>query len=378
MLNDNVYHYNPNIPLASVFKRVMGAEGKVMRTLYGNEKVKCFFRKQSDGVSSTDYMIMYYPSGSPVSPGTLLVYKNKIFLTLNQETTENRIYYKSAIVRTNGILTTNTLSVLDLPFYGDTLSLASANDESYYNILNGRLQIKTQDCEKSRALSVSDKFNVWGRTFRIDNIYYTDGIAYIVLSVVEDEILTLEYTVQLSDLSFTSVVVGQTDKIEAKCFVNDIELDASVIYGSSDTSVATIDDEGNIVYVGAGEVYFNACWVEQDIEVNTPTVTCFDAEEDVYNLSVATVGEIYYGFKENIEYAVTKNGEIVSDIPITFSVEFADSSVSGDKVLITDYGSYIQILVDDDRLVNKTFTLIAQNDEYGLYSSQDILIRGFF
>ena len=92
--------------LTRVFDETLQREGRTISTVTSGESFECFFRRNNDNTNSKDTMIMYYRCGSPVNAGTLLSYAGNTYIALNKETAENDVYFKSAIIKTNGTINT--------------------------------------------------------------------------------------------------------------------------------------------------------------------------------------------------------------------------------------------------------------------------------
>lgn len=172
----------------------MSREHKTVTVCETGEQFECFFRKNNDNINYRDTMIMFYDVDSPVEVGTLLLYGGNIYLTLNKETAENDVYFKSAVIRTNGEINTHSLSVVGLAFYGDSVNGATPTDSTNLNLINGNIEVMTEDNALSRALEVGDLFNEWGRTWKIANLFFIDGICHIVLEITADVIPTYNYS----------------------------------------------------------------------------------------------------------------------------------------------------------------------------------------
>ena len=245
-----------NTVLKDIFDETMRREKHLASNYYSGEKFHCFFRRNNDNLNERDSMVMYYDKNSPVKAGTLIRCRGQIFLLYNQETIENDVYYKSSVIRTNGIINTHSLSVLGLPFYSDTLNNIMQSKGTNISIIDGNAELLTEDCDKSRALRINDKLNEWGRTWQITNLFYM--------------------------------------------YVNDKAVsDATVEFKSSNDSVASIDAEGNISYLSDGQVYFTVTWLEQDISARTEVATVQNEQEgDNVTIYMEELPTIYHGFAE--------------------------------------------------------------------------------
>ena len=160
--------------LNDIFRQSMQCEHKTITVQETGEQFKCFFRKSNDNINRRDTMTMFYDVDAPVEVGALLLYGGNTYLTLNKETAENDVYFKSAIIRTNGAINTHSLSVIGLPFYGDNVNNATSTNTTNISLIDGNIEVMTEDNEESRALKVDDLFNEWGRTWKITNLFYID------------------------------------------------------------------------------------------------------------------------------------------------------------------------------------------------------------
>lgn len=368
--------------LTNVFNEVMEREGKTLMTITDKAEFTAFFRRNNDGTNSHDTIIMFYPKNAPINQGTLFLLDGEIYIALNREHVEGSVYWKSAIEKANGKITLNDLSVVDIPVYGATMSSALAVDGTYYSLADGYTTFITEDSAKSRKLDLDKRFNEWGRTWKIEQVYFRDGIGYIIANVYTDEQPKYTYNLVLAALLDTTVYVGTTAQITAAAYREDeIVTDAEITYTSSNTEVATIDAEGNIEYLTAGEVYFTASWVgHEDLAQNTDTITVIEEVTENYELNIEKLGTLYDGMGEHtVEYYVTNNGAKVTDVPVTFAIENPTYSSTYAKYLSMRYDSTTVYLESDStKLVGKTFELVGRNEEKGLENRQTITIASFF
>lgn len=372
-----------NRTLNYIFDDTMKREGKRATLLYGGEEFICFFRRNNDNQNIKDTMTMYYRVDSPVYTGSLLKFDRFNYLVLNKETAENDVYYKSALIRCNGTINTHSLSVVGLPIYGVKVNNAKAEQTTYYAVIDGNIEVKTQDCEESRALRIDDQFNEYGRTWLITNIYYIDGICHLMCEVKADITPTYEYTLEISSLDSVNVIPHESARITATAYINGNKADnATITYISSDIDVATIDDNGVIDYRRDGEVTFTAIWLEQNIRETTPTVTVATAPTNYdYEIFVTPIDEICFEFPETLTYYMTFGGVRNDEIPICFRIDNPNnlSSAQLKHIKITDKGNHtIEVNIDSSNLLGKEFELVAYNDEYETENRQTIKVTSLF
>lgn len=373
-----------NNTLTNLFNETMKREGQTVTALTSGKTFNCFFRKSNDNLNNRDSMIIFYPVDAPVKSGSLIQYKGNTYLLMNQETGENEVYFKSAIARTMGNISTHSLSVVNLPFYGININGATAQGDNNLSIIDGNIEVLTEDCEQSRKLAVNDVFNEWGRTWEIKNLFYIDGICHVVLEIKADTTPTYEYTLVLTDLSVLDVAPGDTASIKATALISGSKVAATIEYRSSNDEVATIDADGNIAYIADGQVQFSALWVEQGLEKVTElvTVTTASAGDDV-TIYVQALPEICYDFEELLTFYAMRGGVRDDTIPVSFKAENISVTNNYDaylkRIVITDNGDHtIQLLVNGQQMLGKTFDLVAYNEEYGVEHRQTIKVTSMF
>ena len=373
-----------NNTLTNIFNETLKREGQTVTALTSGKTFNCFFRKSNDNLNNRDSMIIFYPVDAPVKSGSLIEYKGNTYLLMNQETGENEVYFKSAIARTMGNISTHSLSVVNLPFYGININGATAQGDNNLSIIDGNIEVLTEDCKQSRKLAVNDVFNEWGRTWEIKNLFYIDGICHVILEITADATPTYDYTLVLTDLSVLDVAPGDTASIKATSLINGSEVAATIEYKSSNEEVATIDAEGNIAYIADGQVQFSALWVEQGLEETTElvTVTTISAGDDV-TIYVQALPEICYDFEEVLTFYAMRGGVRDDTIPVSFKAENISVTNNYDaylkRIVITDNGNHtIQLLVNGQQMLGKTFDLVAYNEEYGVEHRQNIKVTSMF
>lgn len=367
--------------LQNKFDETLSREGIRITTYITNEGFQAFFRRLSDGLNQRDTMTMYYPVGSPVHAGSIITLNDEQFILLNQETIENTVYYKSSVIRCNGTISTNDADVIGLPFYGaganSTFPSSGGTTVKYISVISGQTEIITEDCELARKLEINDKFNAWGRTWKIQNIFYIDGITTLSVDVQTDEVINYEYDIRFNDIDPSGYQIGDVVSLDASATVNGNATEGTLIFTSSNTDVATIDTNGTIAFVGAGSVSFTIAWLEHDISKETTETTIEEVASDIITLDVSAMEEIYIGlFDGECTATIKRNGEIVHDIAFTAEAQNCDFA---DKITITtdqETGDIVAHVPDNAfNLKDKTFTLVVRVPDYDLSKSQTVKIN---
>lgn len=170
-------------PLENVFADTMEREGKSIIAVISGKTFTAFFRRCDDGQSTEDRIMLYYGVDAPVNQGSLIQYGKKTYVLVNKETEENTCYYKSFAIACNGILNTNNRTVKNVPVYGYDLKNGLTSVNNTISIVNGNMEFVTEITDAVKVLAIDDTFNIYGRTFKVDNIYQKDGLFHIIAEV---------------------------------------------------------------------------------------------------------------------------------------------------------------------------------------------------
>ena len=170
-------------PLENVFADTMAREGKSITAVISGKTFTAFFRRCDDGQSTEDRIMLYYGVDAPVDQGSLIQYGKKTYVLVNKETEENTCYYKSFAIACNGILNTNNRTVKNVPVYGYDLKNGLTSVNNTISIVNGNMEFVTEITDTVKVLAIDDTFNIYGRTFKVDNIYQKDGLCHIIAEV---------------------------------------------------------------------------------------------------------------------------------------------------------------------------------------------------
>lgn len=297
------------------FLRTMEREGKSCLTYSDRKEFYCFFRMKNDNENRKETIIMYYDTTAPLRVGCLIDYNSAIFLTLNRETIENDIYYKSVLVQCNGTMNiSGKPDCSNIPIYSEEIKSAMALSGTTFSIINGTSEIITEDNQTTQQIKIGDVFEEFGRTFEITNIYFMNGIAHIIVQVTQDRHIEQNYTLQIMNSPTKSFSPGETYQLSAKAFLNGTEVEHAVLtWGSSDEIVATVTSNGLITFLESGIVCFTATWKEQKISDVSEAVICGQPEASlscrVTGDQQLSWGEEYESTFKNLDFDVTSDVE---------------------------------------------------------------------
>lgn len=172
-------------------------------------------------------------------------------------------------------------------------------------------------CESNattRNFKVNDEFNEFGRTFKITNVYYKDGIVHLVAEVTLenphiDAVNRIEITGISSEVPYQD---GDLAQIIVTLYTNDVEQNGTITYESSNVNVATVDSTGAVTFVGIGTVTFSVYWQEQNL-YESVTVTATEATPiitDDYRIGLTANNQIIkVGGSKTVTCKLYRNNE---------------------------------------------------------------------
>ena len=338
------------------FERTMKREGGIVTTYTGGTEFRAFFRTRDEHENQRETITMYYDVTAPVRPGTLVMVGYGVFLALNRETTENDIYYKSTLIKCNGVFNENTGIVHNVPFYCSNMKSSVSVGNNVISMLNGNLELITEENSLSKQIDICQTFNEFGRTFEVTNKYTMDGIVHLIAEVRAGQKADFVYTIQIDGLLNSSVPVNSVIQLEATPYVNDNPTTGATLeWKSSDNSIATVDGTGKISGISEGEAQITIVWVEKNVsETINITVVNDYVPEFTYKCDISGRTDLKNGYKRTYTVTFTdKDGNNVDWQEIKYQW-----NVSADFVVTqTISENKITVSVDNEDLIGHDFLL---------------------
>ncbi len=259
-------------PLETIFQATMEREGRTVTSYTDKIQFQAFMRRNDDGNNYEDRITLFYSINEPVKQGSLITYGNKIYILINRDTEENDCYYKSSALACNGTITLNDGNVIDIPCYASSMKDGLAKQTNLMSAISGNMEFITEFNELSQKIQVDDTFNEFGRTFKVDNMYHKDGILYLVTKVTLDEKPYEKLQIVIDGVN-RSYKMGETAKLKASLYVNNNITKGAITWKSSNNSIATIDEDGTVIFLANGYVVFTAYWGEKNYSQKTEVIS---------------------------------------------------------------------------------------------------------
>ncbi len=348
-------------PLESVFESTMKREGKTLTTYSSDIEFRAFFRIRNDNENQRETIVIYYDVTAPVHSGTLVMIGKEVFIALNKETVENDVYYKSTMIKCNGIYNDNDGSVSNVPFYSDNVKSSLEVGNNVITMLNGNVELLTEESTISKNIQLGQTFNEFGRTFKVTNLYTIDGITHIIGEVYADVKPNFVYSIVINGIPNTNIKPNETVQLSAIPYINGNETTGATFnWISGDNSIATVDNTGKVTSLSEGTVKISATWIEKDI---SEFVYITVANEDLpsvptYNYSISGNTNLKCGYKRTYTLsAIDNDGNTVNNIVFLWNI------VSDFEVKQTVIDNKITVSVNNEDLIGMSFMLQAIVDE---------------
>lgn len=362
-------------PLETVFEATMQREGRTVTAYTSGNEFQAFMRRNDDGNNFEDRITLFYSVTAPVIQGSLVSYGNKIYILVNRETEENNCYYKSSGLACNGLITLNNGNVIGVPCYAYNMNGSLIDENQIISVIDGNMEFLTESNSLSRQIKIGNTFNEFGRTFKVDNIYYKDGILHLVTEVTVDETPTEHLNIIIDGLSDEITYnIGNSVQLTATLYINNVITTGTITWESTNTSVATIDGTGLVTFIANGAVAFKAYWVEKDTQNTTNTVGV--GITDIYTVSISGGGlPIKMGFART--YTAILKDKKGNEITGTWewSFEFAYPNT----VSFTPNGNEVDVNIDEtDDNYGEIITIIAHETVHDISASIEVEVTSLW
>ena len=213
------------------------------------------------------------------------------------------------------------------------------------------MEFITESNPLSRQLKIDDTINEFGRTYKVNNIYYKDGILHVITEVTTNEKPVGYLKVAIDGLMEDTYMIGDTVQLPATLYINNVITNGTVTWGSTDTSVASIDGTGKATFLSDGPVAFKAYWIEKDISETSAIVAAGNPDVS-YTYKIIGKPGLVCGIRRKDTLEITDNAGNKAD-----NVAFTWNVLAGFEVEKIINDNQIALCVDDEKVIGSTFVL---------------------
>lgn len=367
-------------PLESLFEATMKREGKILTTHSSGTEFRAFFRIRNDNENQRETIVIYYDVTAPVYSGTLVMIGDSVYLALNKETVENDVYYKSTLVKCNGVFNDNDGEIYNIPFYSDNMKSSVSIGNNIVNMMNGSIELITEENILSKQIDIDMTFNEFDRTFIVTNKYSIDGITHIIAEVYANTKPKYTYNIRVEGLIDSYVEPNTTVQLTAIPYINNsiATINATFEWRSSDTSVATVDNTGKVLFLSEGEVDIIVTWVEKNIEArNTVTVTN-DENFEKWTMEIQGREDLKIGYPRTYTIITKLNNTETYLSDVQYEIINSSTDIEFETVDFDANNNTLKLLVEKETMIRETFTIRAYQAEKGIEAVLNIRITSLW
>lgn len=360
------------------FDAVMKRECIAVTDYYDGKSYNVFFRRNNKGNTPQGKLRFYYAQDTSIAVGTIFTLRGIHYLVTSQDANESDVYHTSIAVRCDTALNVpvNTGGVVTVPCV-TIKNEYTLSQSSSVNLVDGSITVYTGDNPYTRNITINDGYYNFGGYYKVANTVYNDGLAYVYM--------TKEATPQSDNFLLTYNGVTSVDMAESSTYQlsytatkNGTVVESPTLsYISNNDGVATVDSNGLLSFISTGTVSITATWTDGGNATCTTTFTVTNSGD----IPPATVGTVTISGRTDLmntysrtytaTYTDVDGNDVSSNYNSVWSVE-ADFDTSN-LVLDTSTQNKVKISVDNENLVNSSFTLKVVDSE-GLYTPAVLVI----
>ena len=375
-----------NIMLATKrqFDTVLKKEGITLTDYYDKDTTYLvFFRKNNRGTNPQGKVRIFYSQDTPINIGTTFVLKDTPYVVISRDGDESDIYYTSMAMKCDTSLTTYVSGegYITVPFVTVTDKYTLQNN-STVSLISGCANCYTGLNKYSQDIEVNDTFYNYGGYYKVGNYFWNNGLCYIYMTreATPNDSYTLTYD---GDTSF-DMATTNTYQLSYLAMNNlSIVDNPTLTYVSSNTDVATVDENGLMTILSTGTTTIAATWTDGNDTTCSTVITVTNGEDsgeddtptDTPTVTMAISGNknLKIGFSRTytVKYVDTNDNDVTANYTTVWSLTSNDFDVSG--ISTEENGNKISLLYEDEDLIGKTFTLTA-SDADGLFTPASIEI----
>ena len=355
------------------FQQALKREKQYITTYYDNIQYPCLYRKVDDYKNTSNHIEIFYDVATPINQGQLLIRGGKAFIVINKESVENDTYYKSTIKECNLTIPVTIGGVVkQIPCYSYDLNSAYTTSNNILTIVDGNGEIITELIPELSATAYIDKgFRIMGGYYKVANMYNLDGIVHLMIEreLTPADEYALEITTELSEYK-----VGETANITANPTINGTpQTGQTFAYTSSDETLATVDNDGVITFLGVGTVTITGIWVEHSETKDTLSLIISEADappvENTLTIT-ASSDKLIIGSSTPVTFTPTLKDGNGNAVDFTAVWTFNYNGMPTNYFVITYVGNQCKVKAIDEiyDAIGKTLVLTCTTSD-GLYSA---------
>lgn len=366
------------------FDTVLKKEGITLTDYYDNTEYVVFFRKNNRGTNPQGKVRIFYSQDTPINIGTTFVLKGNPYVVISRDGDESDIYYTSMAMKCDTSFTpyVSGEGYITVPFVtvSDKYTL---EHNSTISLISGSANCYTGLNKYSKSVQIGDKYYNYGGYYVVGNYFWNNGLCYIYM---ERSTQSYNYTLTYDGDTTIDMATTSTYQLSYLALDNMTVVDNPTLsYVSSNTDVATVDENGLMTILSTGTTTITATWSDGNNTTCDTTITVVNGEDsgsgdDSGTTDTPTVTMVISGNKNlkigfSRTYTVTYTDANSNDVSANYTTVWTvtPNGFDASNIAIEENGNSISLLVENEDLVDETFTLTA-SDADGLFTPASIEI----
>lgn len=360
------------------FNLVLNREGINVDDYYDTTKqYRVFFRRNNRTNSPQGKLRLFYLQSSDMHIGTVFTLKGNTYVVTSQDGIESNVYYTSLAVKCDTSFTfysTTAGGYITVPFVvaSDKYTLARSNS---ITVTSGSVIVYTGLTDNVLDMTVNSRYEKFGNSYVVGNTFNNNNLYYLYLeqTLNQDDTYALVY----NGVVTLNRGLSSTYQLSYTATTNGVPVDnPTLVYTSSNTSLATVSSTGLVTLIGDGEVTITALWTEQDIDCSNVFTIINTQDADTWDILISGDATMKTGYTKVYGFTVTKNDVVQDDIE-----DIAYELINTENVtfITNSYNStthQLTLRVDDETEDDwyKTFTIHATEAAHSCSATRTITV----
>ena len=273
-----------------------------------------------------------------ITRGDLVNWDGGNWLIISEIGHKRYTYYKGIIQKCNYNIKFNFQGTIkEFPAIVDS-RVFDIETNQYLSIPAGKIVVTIQDNADSTNIALNQRFIKMKEAWKVTGIDRTKNgllMLYCDLDTIipsDDDVNEVAnagdyvYTLEITNGEIASIQEGSTLQLNAQVKLNDNIVEKEVIYSSDNPSIASVDENGLVTGISAGDCIIIASLAENPNVYDTITITVTALPDHNYAVTISGNTSIVKNYTATYTATFTDNG-----VPISEQSEFwltADDGVS--------------------------------------------------
>jgi len=262
---------------------------------------------------------------SEIKRGDLINWDGGNWLIISEIGQKRYSYYKGIIQKCNYNIKFNFQGTIkEFPAIVDS-KVFDTETNQFFSVPAGKIVVTIQDNADSTNIALNQRFIKMKQAWKVSGIdrtkngllmLYCDLDTIIPTDDLENEIANAGdyiYTLEITSGDSASIQEGNTLQLTTQVKLNGNTVEKEVIYSSDNSSIATVDENGLVTAISAGECIITASLAENPSVYDTISITVTALPEHNYAVTISGSTSIFKTKTATYTATFTDNGVPISE-----------------------------------------------------------------